>query len=83
MQQLAFKVRKLREIFCYSQEYVAYHLGISQAAYSKKETGRTSLSLVCLQKLAELYHFSIEELISCHPQELIMKAVERNHPAAA
>lgn len=34
MNPIATKIRKLREIHGYPQEYVAFQLGVSQAAYS-------------------------------------------------
>lgn len=72
------KARKLREIHGYPQEYVAFQMGISQAAYSKKESGRTQLSVLCLSKLAELYHLSLTDLISLSVQELLLRCIQAN-----
>ncbi|WP_254562668.1 helix-turn-helix domain-containing protein [Dyadobacter diqingensis] len=76
MQVMGTKVRKLREIYGYSQEYVAFQMNISQAAYSKKESGRTDLSLSCLNKIAEIYHLTIIDLISVSTQELLLKIIK-------
>jgi transcriptional regulator with XRE-family HTH domain len=76
MQVMGTKVRKLREIYGYSQEYVAFQMNISQAAYSKKESGRTDLSLSCLNKIAEIYHLTIIDLISISTQELLLKIIK-------
>lgn len=75
MNTIALKLRKLREIHGYPQEYVAYQLGVSQAAYSKKETGRTELSLRVLEQVAMLYKISLADLITLTLQELMIMAV--------
>ncbi|SEJ61288.1 Helix-turn-helix domain-containing protein [Dyadobacter koreensis] len=76
MNLMGLKVRKLREIYGYSQEFVAFQIGISQAAYSKKESGRTDLSLSCLSKLANIYCISMIDLISLNTQELLLKVIQ-------
>lgn len=78
MQVMSTKIRKLREIYGYSQEYVAFQMNISQAAYSKKELGRTDLSLSCLDKLAEIYLISMIDLISLSTQELLLQVIQRD-----
>jgi transcriptional regulator with XRE-family HTH domain len=40
MEEMAMKLRRIREIYGYSQEYVADRLGISQPAYWQKENGK-------------------------------------------
>jgi len=76
MNSMGIKVRKLREIYGYSQEFVAFQLGISQAAYSKKESGRTGLSISCLNKLAAVYCLSMVDIISLNTQELLLKVIQ-------
>jgi transcriptional regulator with XRE-family HTH domain len=82
MNTIALKLRKLREIHGYPQEYVAFQLGVSQAAYSKKETGRTELSLRVLEQVARLYNISLADLISLTLQELMIMAVCQTSPTA-
>ena len=77
MNPIATKIRKLREIHGYPQEYVAFQLGVSQAAYSKKETGRTELSLTVLQQVSSLYNISLMDLINLTIQDLIITAVRQ------
>lgn len=77
MNPIATKIRKLREIHGYPQEYVAFQLGVSQAAYSKKETGRTELSLTVLQQVSSLYNISLMDLISLNLQDLIIAVVRK------
>ena len=83
MNAFLLKMRKLREMHGYPQEYVAFQLGISQAAYSKKESGRTRLSLLCLTQLAELYELSLADLISLSTQELLLRCIQTNQKLAA
>ncbi|WP_020598130.1 helix-turn-helix domain-containing protein [Spirosoma panaciterrae] len=77
MNALATKIRKLREIHGYPQEYVAFQLGVSQAAYSKKETGRTELSLTVLQQVSSLYNISLTDLLSLTVPDLLVIAVRQ------
>lgn len=63
MQDLLNKLRTLREIQGYKQDFVGKHLGISQTGYSKIENGEVDLSVKHLQKLAELYQISPEHLL--------------------
>lgn len=46
------KIRKLRELRNYSQEFMASRLGISQEAFSKIETGQTQMNLLRMEKIA-------------------------------
>lgn len=78
MNPIALKIRKLREIHGYPQEYVAFQLGVSQAAYSKKETGRTELSLTVLQQVSSLYRISLMDLVSLNLNELIITAMQQS-----
>ena len=80
MNPIALKIRKLREIHGYPQEYVAFQLGVSQAAYSKKETGRTELSLTVLQQVSSLYNVSLIDLLNLNLQELMI-TVLRQQPS--
>jgi len=78
MNPLALKIRKLREIYGYPQEYVAFQLGVSQAAYSKKETGRTELSLTVLQQVSSLYNISLVDLLNLNLHELMVTALQQS-----
>jgi transcriptional regulator with XRE-family HTH domain len=75
MEQLSIKIRTLRSVFGYSQEYIAYQLGISQAAYSKKESGQNPPSLSHLEQLAKLYGFSLIDFMQYSMPDLIKVAL--------
>ena len=82
MDAFATKIRKLREVHGYPQEYVAFQMGISQAAYSKKETGKTELSLMGLQQVSQLYKISLTDLISLTWQDLVVSVVRNTNPTS-
>ncbi len=79
MHPISTKLRKLREIYGYPQEYVAFHLGVSQAAYSKKETGRTELSLTVLQQISALYNIRLADLLDMALPDLLVMALRQQH----
>lgn len=49
------KIKSIRLEKNYSQEYVAFELGISQKGYSDLENGKTLLKQEYLEKLCKLY----------------------------
>ena len=57
------RIKHLREMRNYSQEYLASKLNISQRAYSKLETGETKLSVDNLFKIAETLETSINNVL--------------------
>ncbi len=63
-QKFSKKLKILREINNYTQEYVARVLDISQNAYSLIEKGTTKITLDRIEVLAELYKTSPSELIN-------------------
>lgn len=68
---LAGKIKLLREIHNYTQEYVANVLDISQNSYSLIESGQTKLTIDRLEKLAHLYKMDLPELIRVNEQNYI------------
>jgi len=57
------KIKSIRELRNYTQEYMAQRLGMTQAGYSKIETGKTDLSYANLQKIAHILEVRIEDII--------------------
>jgi transcriptional regulator with XRE-family HTH domain len=58
MDTIGNKIRIQRLIRNYSQEYMAFELEISQAAYSKIERGETELSIRRIYAIAEILEIS-------------------------
>lgn len=61
------KIRIIRELRNYSQEYVAEQLGIKQNSYSKIERNETKLTAEMLQKISTLFGVSPIDIISSQP----------------
>lgn len=58
MNDVGEKIRLQRLTKKYSQEYMAFSLDISQAAYSKIECGETKLTLDRIYEIAEILEIS-------------------------
>lgn len=69
--QLASKLKILREVHNYTQEYVADALEISQNTYSLIEKGETKLTIDRLDRLAKLYNMDVVDLIRLNEQTYI------------
>ena len=76
--KLAPKIRELRYFMGYSQEYVAFKLNRTQAAYSKIELGKTQLSIDTAEQIATLYNITVTDLISQNATYLVRLLV--NNP---
>ena len=58
------KIKSIRELKNYTQEYMADQLGVTQAGYSKIEKGKTILTYVKLVEIARILEVSVEDIIS-------------------
>lgn len=58
------KIRKLRELRNYTQEYMATQLGLSQKAYCNIETNQTKISLDRFIQIAQILAVDAEKLFS-------------------
>jgi transcriptional regulator with XRE-family HTH domain len=54
IQQPEIKLKQLRELKNYTQEYVATQLGLTTRAYSKIESGETQLTINRLNEIATI-----------------------------
>ncbi len=57
------KIKFVRELNGYTQEYVANRLNLSQSAYYKIEAGITDITLSRLQKICTILHIDLVDLI--------------------
>ena len=57
------KLKELRKINNYTQDYVAEVLGVVRQTYSHYETGKRTPDAEALYKLAGLYNISIDDLM--------------------
>ncbi len=61
--KIAWIIRTCRESHGYSQEYMAEMLNIGQSAYANIESGKTTLSIDRLLKIAEILELDIHQII--------------------
>lgn len=62
-QLLPAKLKELRKIYNYTQDYVASALGIARQTYSHYETGKRTPTSDALFKPAGLYNISVDDLM--------------------
>ncbi len=61
------KIRSLRLLRGYSQEYMANELDITQTTYSRLETDKQKLTAPVLEKLAQVLGVSVADITSNEP----------------
>jgi transcriptional regulator with XRE-family HTH domain len=64
MTTLGAKIKKIRELRNYTQDFMAEKLGISQSAYSKIETDETEISQERLEQIAKALDISAQDILS-------------------
>ncbi|MBS9779212.1 MAG: helix-turn-helix transcriptional regulator [Moraxellaceae bacterium] len=57
------KLKQLRELNNWSQEYVSEKINITPSSYAKIERGETGLTLERLQQFAEIYNVEVSEIV--------------------
>jgi transcriptional regulator with XRE-family HTH domain len=61
---LGNKIKKIRELKNFTQEYVAEQLGMSQSGYSKLEADETDVSLSRIEQIATTLGLTINDLLN-------------------
>lgn len=69
MKAIEEKIRNVRELKNFTQEYMAERLGITQAGYSKIENGGTKLSYSKLSEISKILDVEVEELLAFDSQK--------------
>lgn len=64
LETIGRRIKKLRHLHGYKQEIIAREIGLSQTAYSKIETGDTSLTIGRAGAIAKFFGMSLTELLS-------------------
>ena len=70
---LGYKIRKIREFKNISQDYVAIHLGISQAAYSRIESNNLKIDENKLLKIAIALNVEIDVIKNFNEQTVLTR----------
>lgn len=63
------KIKSIRELKNFTQEYMAEKLGITQAAYSKIENGQTKLTMNKIADIATVFEMDINDLMAYDTQK--------------
>jgi transcriptional regulator with XRE-family HTH domain len=63
IEQPEIKIKQLRELKNFTQEYVAQKLGLSTRAYSKIETGETQLTINRLNEISDILGIEPMEIL--------------------
>lgn len=69
MNAIEEKIRNMRELKNFTQEYMAEKLGITQAGYSKIESGVTKLTYNKIEEISRVLGVSSEELLAFDSQK--------------
>jgi transcriptional regulator with XRE-family HTH domain len=83
------KIKSVRELKNYTQEYVAGQLDMSQPAYNKIESGRTALTFEKLEEIARVLGVGLEDIIGFDSTAVLRRTREElsgsgcNYPSAA
>ncbi|HNS41997.1 MAG TPA: helix-turn-helix transcriptional regulator [Taishania sp.] len=73
------KIRKVREIKNFSQEYVANKLSISQSAYSNIENGKTLISEKSLNSIAKILEVTPEIIQGYNDQVIFNSCIQSGY----
>lgn len=79
MATLGTKIRKLRELRNFKQDYMATVLGISQSTYCKIESDEVSVSHERLEQIAKALDLSIQDILAFDEKKVYN--VMNNHNA--
>ena len=74
--ELSEKIQKLRKEYNLTQEQLAEQLFVSRTAISKWETGRGTPNMESLKRIADLFHITLDQLLST--EEVVVIAEQEN-----
>ncbi len=64
MIEIGTKIKKVRELRNYTQDYMAERLNVSQSTYARFEKDDSDLTISKIEKIAEILEVKIEDLIN-------------------
>ncbi len=77
------KIKKLRELRNFTQDYMAEALQMSQAGYGKIERDETDISLSRLQQITEVLKVGLNDLIGFDEKMVIFGAMNTHSSASS
>ena len=72
------KIRKVRELKGYKQEYVAGKLGLSVTAYGNIERNDSSLSFERLEEIADVLEVAVQDILNI-PEQLNIHTISNSN----
>jgi XRE family transcriptional regulator, regulator of sulfur utilization len=72
------KIRKIRTLKGFSQEYMSDKLKISQPAYSDIENSKTKVSIATIQELATIFEIDTNDLINFDESQVFNNTFNQN-----
>lgn len=78
MENIGQKIRKLRELRNYTQEYMAINLNITQTAYCKIEKEESRLTLERLKAISEVLELDPIQILTFDEKIFLFKAFPKN-----
>lgn len=67
--------RPLRDLYGYTQAYVAFKIGVSQSLYCKAENGQIRPTFDLIEGLCELYDITLIDFLGKSKKDLITQAI--------
>lgn len=72
------RIRKIRQLREYSQEYMGEQLGITQKGYSAIETGETTLTIERLSEIAKVLEIDMTALLAFDEKMLLFNHADQS-----
>lgn len=69
MESIGEKIKNIRELRNLTQDYMATQLGITQAGYSKMESGTSQINYQKLVEIAKILDISLEDMLGFDSQK--------------
>lgn len=76
---LGLKIKKLRELRNFTQEYIANEIGLDQSAYSRLEKGETKITIDRLTKIASVLDIDPEDIFSFDESQIFNITTQNGH----
>lgn len=80
--EIGQKIKKVRELRNFTQDYVASQIGIGQEAYSKIEANKTNVTIQRLEQIAKALEVSVFGLMSFDDEKILFNFSENNQQNA-
>jgi transcriptional regulator with XRE-family HTH domain len=77
--QPEIKLKQLRELKNFTQEYMANQLGLSTRAYSKIETGETQLTINRLNEISKILEIDPMEILGFDHQNIFNNCTQEGN----